>query len=175
MKKFLIIALTLAMLCSLFTVNAFAETVTTPGVTPGGSASSDVKIQLGGSVTNVYSVDIEFTGMTFVYGANATWNPSEKKYDYTADASWTEGSIKITNHSDLPITYKATNETEVTTYGTVKLAMTNSTNTIAKCEIGGTPVPEIINVTLTGVPSRLNHTGEVKLTSITVAISTTTP
>lgn len=169
MKKFLIIALTLAMLCSLFTVNAFAETVTTPG----GSASSDVKIKLGGSVTHKYSVDIEFTGMTFTYGSGATWNPSEKKYDYTANAAWSEGSIKITNHSDMPITYEATNETEVTTYGTVKLNMANSTNTIVKCEIGGTPVPEIINVTLTGEPSLLNHTGEVKLTSITVEINTT--
>ena len=165
MKKFLIIALTLAMLCSLFTVNAFAATVT-----DGGSTSSDVKIQLGGSVNHVYSVDIEFTGMTFVYGTGATWNPSTKAYDYAENASWTTGSITITNNSDMPITYEATNEDEVTTYGNVELEMTNSTNTIVKCEIGGTPVPETIEVTLSGKPSLLNHTNAVKLTSITVAI-----
>lgn len=169
MKKFLIIALTLAMLCSLFTVNAFADTITDT-VKEGQSTDADVKIQLGGSITHVYSVDIEFTGMTFVYGTGATWNPTTKAYDYTDNASWTKGSIKITNNSDMPITYKATNEAVETAYGNITLEMTNSTKTIVKCEIGGTPVPETIGVTLSGKPSLLNHTNAVKLTSITVAI-----
>ena len=165
MKKFLIIALTLAMLCSLFTVNAFAAPIGA-----GDSTSSDVKIQLGGSVTHVYSVDIEFTGMTFVYGTGATWNPSTKGYDYAENASWTTGSITITNNSDMPITYTATNEDEVTTYGNVELEMTNANANLAKCEIGGTAPSTTISVTLTGEPSLLNHTSAVKLTSITVAI-----
>lgn len=165
MKKFLTIALTLAMLCSLFTVNAFAVTVG-----DGGSSSSDVQIQLGGSVNHVYAVDIEFTGMTFVYGTDATWNPSTKEYDYATDASWSTGSIKITNNSDMPITYTATNEDEVTTYGNVELEMTNANANLAKCDIGGTAPSATISVTLTGKPSLLNHTNAVKLTSITVAI-----
>lgn len=166
MKKFLIIALTLAMLCSLFTVNAFAAPIGA-----GDSVNADVEIQLGGTINHKYSVDIEFTGMTFVYGNGATWNPVTKVYDYATDASWTEGSITVTNSSDMPIKYTATKTTEATTYGEVTLNMANATNTIVKCEINGTPASATINVTLSGKPSLLSpSSGTVKLSNITVLI-----
>lgn len=66
----------------------------------------------------VYSVNISFDSMEFIYTAESkdNWNSTEDKYDKITPASWSfaNNSITVTNHSNVPITasfsYAATPE-----------------------------------------------------------------
>lgn len=56
----------------------------------------------------VYSVNISFDSMKFIYTAESkdNWNSTEDKYDKITPASWSfaNNSITVTNHSNVPIT-----------------------------------------------------------------------
>ncbi len=74
------------------------------------SASVDVTAKYSAvTVTDVYSVDIEWGSMTFEYtDGGRVWNPETHKYDTTAEPSWrcADGAnkVKVTNHSNNPVT-----------------------------------------------------------------------
>lgn len=108
MKKLSIIILSLALLFAA-SVTAFAgDTITSQGQ----SASAQVKgtyVQ-GGSSAIVYSVDITWGSMDFIYTdtAGGIWNPQTHNYDGGTQAGWnySEGAnrITVTNHSNAAVT-----------------------------------------------------------------------
>ena len=65
-----------------------------------------------GTVTDIYSVDIQWGSMVFEYtDESRVWNPEKHKYDVTG-ASWScddgANEVKVTNHSNNPITVELT-------------------------------------------------------------------
>lgn len=105
-KLFTIIALVLTVaLCASFAAGAVKVSGN------GNSTSTDVSISYEATsqdtTTVIYSVEIEWTDIEFVYNAGQTqWNPETHNYDATKIAgSWTndKGSVKVTNHSNAAI------------------------------------------------------------------------
>ena len=76
------------------------------------SQSASVKVEYRAALTptTVYSVDVVWGSMAFVYteGSAGTWNPATHSYDGQTSASWTctEGAnvITIINHSNTALT-----------------------------------------------------------------------
>lgn len=104
MKKTISLLLVLAMVMVL-SVSVFA----TEGVKNGETDTADVRGIYKGkdAAAPVYSVDIEWEGLTFTYtdAYDGEWNPETHKYDNVVTADWEgEGKITITNHSNAQIT-----------------------------------------------------------------------
>ena len=120
MKRLLSLALAVLMLCTLFTVNAFAATETViggprdneatgeDGVTDFADHASegDVSVKVT-TVTHKYSVDITYSDMEYTL-PSLTWDPSE--LEYVAGTSDFDDKVTITlqNYSDLPVYATAT-------------------------------------------------------------------
>ena len=111
MKKIMNCALS-AMLCLGMSMPVMAETTSeVPG-------SKDIPVtgeyQESAAPATVYSVDITWEGMDFIYqeASKGTWNPETHKYDNVGKDTWQgTGTVTFTNHSNAPITavpsYKA--------------------------------------------------------------------
>lgn len=106
MKKILSLILALAMVMSL-SVTAFAAEDN--GNKPGEDTNIDVSAKhvAGGSTGTVYSVDIEWTDMTFTYTdtTTKTWKPEDHSYATTPGGSWdkTTATVTVTNHSNAAV------------------------------------------------------------------------
>ena len=107
MKKILSVLIAI-LLVTCFGTTAFASDVTTPG----GSDSKDVKAtyQSGGTLLTVYSVDVTWGSMEFIYlndSSPGIWNPATHQYEGAGMASWTcdanANKITVTNHSNISI------------------------------------------------------------------------
>ncbi len=133
MKKFLSLTLVLAMLAAMLCIPTFAAKETLEGA---GSQDIDVYLELNGSVQHKYSVDIDYDSMTFIYNASGfKWNISENGYSYSyGDSDWTTDTqtVKITNHSDMPIKYTVTMET-VEAYDALTFELSNPTKNLPAC------------------------------------------
>ena len=97
--------------------------------TDGGSVNADVRgtYVAAGEAGTKYSVDIEWSGLSFTYNAETKeWNTDTHSYDVTG-GSWAEGtgSITVTNHSNIAITATPT-WTPGTDYSSVTLGFTYS-------------------------------------------------
>ena len=110
MKKLLSLALAVLMLCTLFTVNTFAENVViggTGGVTVEDFTATDrdvtgtVSVKVT-TVTHKYSVDITYSNMDYTL-PSLTWDPSALKYVAGAGDFDDKVTITLTNYSDLPV------------------------------------------------------------------------
>lgn len=134
MRKLLIIialVLTVAM-CASFA--AAADTVS--GLS---SVSKDVSLTYTAvsedKTTIVYSADVTWTDVSFAYNAGTTqWNP--KTHDYTASgasANWSdsEGSVKVTNHSNAAIAVTVSFAKASTANGTANVSVSNGSFTLA--------------------------------------------
>ena len=112
MKRLLSLALAVLMLCTLFTVNAFATTVIgsrddqatgADGVTDFANkdVTGDVSVKVT-TVTHKYSVDITYSDMEYTL-PSLTWDPGE--LEYVAGAGDFSGKVTITlqNYSDQPV------------------------------------------------------------------------
>ncbi len=173
MKKILATFLTVLMLVSCFSLSVFA-------IQPGGSSGADVYIKLDGDVTDRYSIDVTFGDMTFVYRANAVWDPV--KHDYVVveseDTEWLAESlggdkIEITNHSSLPISYETTFEKISFSYGELTLSALNGKGRIDRCplKVAYSEAPsETVTVSLDGVPENLTA-DKVTLARVVVTVS----
>lgn len=118
MKKLLSLSLAVLMLCSLFTVNAFAATETviggprdneaTDGVTTftDKAVTGDVSVQVT-TVTHKYSVDITYSNMVYSL-PSLTWDPSALEYVAAGGNITTDVTITLKNYSDLPVYATAT-------------------------------------------------------------------
>lgn len=100
MKKIISI-LAVTAVASAMSISAFAETVS-----PLEDKNIDVKAKYSGNITDpaVYSVDIEWGAMEFVYtesGSNV-WDAASHEYVFDSEAAWsaTGNTVKITNHSN---------------------------------------------------------------------------
>ena len=135
MKKILAIALCVV-LCFCMAVPAFAAGTPEAAYT-GQDRSQDVNITISGDIVHVYLVDIEFTSPAFTYSTGSKWNPENYKYEPSTGGTWDgEGTVKITNHSDLKIDYTVVKENVVNTYGPLDIEVTGGTGTVDKCNVG---------------------------------------
>lgn len=171
MKKILAIVLC-AVLCLCMAVPAFAAG-TPEADYIGEKKGEDVKITISGDMVHVYLVDIEFTNPTFTYSSGSRWNPDTYQYEPSTGATWMgEGTVKITNHSDLPVNYTVERENVVATYGPLDIEVTDATGNIVGCNVGD--VRGIHNATatfkVTGTPTVAEITAQ-KLGEITVTIT----
>ena len=104
MKKLTSLLLALIMVVSLSTVAFAAET--NNGI---GDYSAEVTGSYVAGTTSsgtIFSVDIDWTDMSFTYHAEKApvWDPEEHKYSETAKAYWEgEGTVTVTNHSNAKI------------------------------------------------------------------------
>ncbi len=175
MKKILAAVLSVV-LCLFMALPAFAdETGQTQNDYTGQDASQEVKVTISGEVIHVYLVDIEFSNTTFLYSTGSRWDPKDYSYKPSSGGTWTgEGTVKIINHSDLPINYKVEKSNVVNTYGPldIKVADGTGTGTIAKCEVGMTRGQQNATATykVTGTPTVSEITAQ-KLGEIKVTIS----
>lgn len=164
MKKAIISAMLCVAMCLCLVLPAFAAEEVSSG-------THDVNVTINGEVIHVYRVEIEFTAMAFTYSTGSKWDPDNYQYTPNGEPSWSdEGTVKITNHSDLPVNYAVTTENVVDTYGPLTLNVTGGTGTIAKCEVGTAYGSKNATVTVAveGTPTVSEITaqklGEIKVT-----------
>lgn len=171
MKKILVCVMVLA-LCLCATISSFAAG-TNATAYDGETKSNDVNITINGEVVHVYLVDIVFDAPTFTYSSGSVWDPENYVYKPNATATWSgEGTVKIVNHSDLPVTYKVEATDLVDTYGALTIPVTNGDGTIAKCEVGDARGSHNATATyvVAGTPTVSEITAQ-KLGSILVTIT----
>jgi hypothetical protein len=85
-----------------------------PSVPLPAEQSADVKVEYRAAITpsTVYSVDVKWGSMAFVYteGSAGTWNPNTHSYEGQTASAWTCASganvVTITNHSNTALTAK---------------------------------------------------------------------
>lgn len=168
MKKLTSLLLALIMVVSLSTVAFAAET--NNGI---GDYSAEVTGSYVAGTTSsgtIFSVDIDWTDMSFTYHAEKApvWDPEEHKYSETAKAYWEgEGTITVTNHSNAKISAVPVYESE-TGYEDAKMTFSTDKLSVASAE-GGSEQAGTITVTPSGtLPSSANGT---KIGTITVTIA----
>lgn len=184
MKKLIAIIVTTLLILSLMSVNIFADDFTIGGEKgteandfTGGNASKDVIISITGEVVNVYAVDIEFGDMEFAYSTGMKWDPTDYTYKpQEGSVAWTSTSntIKVRNHSDLPIVYNVAAEGLVSTYGPLNINVTNGEDVQVGASGVGTTSETAPNatttITVTGTPN-VSAATKVKLGSVKVTVS----
>lgn len=174
-KRVFGIALCLA-LCLCLTVVSFAAG-TPENDYKGDSSNADVKVTINGEVIHVYYVEIEFTATpTFTYSTGSKWDPEDYQYKPTENATWAgQGTVKVTNHSDLPVKYDVTAENVVNTYGPLSIDVANGTGTLAKCttETEKGTVNATATFTVSGIPT-VSEISAQKLGEIRVAVEKVT-
>ena len=168
-KKILAVALC-AVLCFCMALPTFAAG-TVEADYKGENKSADVNISINGAVVHVYLVDIVFTNPTFTYSSGSKWNPDTYQYEPSTTSTWIgEGTVKITNHSDLEVDYTVAAENVVDTYGKLDIVVTDGTGTIAKCNVGDARGSHNATATfkVTGTPTvaeiNAQKLGEIKVT-----------
>lgn len=101
MMKRLLWRMVLLFLPGLLGINAFASQI--------GSREIDVKAKytVVSTTPASYSVDLQWTDMTFIYTREDTriWNPLTHTYKTGSRSGWdkTRGSITVTNHSNVDV------------------------------------------------------------------------
>lgn len=113
MKKLLAVILALALALSMGTAALAAEPDTIESATPDtNTAKQDVNVIVQTSaIEEVYSVDIEWGTLDFTYsfGDGAEWDPDTHTISGGTTPGWKNDSanIKVTNHSNVPVSIKA--------------------------------------------------------------------
>ena len=125
MKKIVTLILTIILIMSI-SVPAFAtEAMDTVGQNGAKDINVTAKYDSSTEMPNVYSVDIEWSSMTFTYTQKdtKTWNAADHSYNTSSEGAWdkTTATITVTNHSNVAVNtnvaYTAVEETGIT--GTV--------------------------------------------------------
>ena len=175
MKKLLAIVLAVFLLMTLSITVYAAETPGTVG--QNGIKEIDVTAKYSSSTNtpNVYSVDIDWSSMTFTYTQKdtKTWNASNHSYDTTTEGEWdkTTATVTVTNHSNVSVNasveYTAVAGTGVT--GT----MSNGSATLNAGEEGNYDGADSVTATLTieGPPNSTVTSDGVTIGTIKVTIS----
>lgn len=166
MKKIITIALSLALLLSLSTT-AFASEL-------GGSQDVTAKYEQSTSEETIYNVDLNWGDLTFTYSESTekVWKPDTHTYETTTTGGWdkTESAVKVTNHSNAPVTVSMT-LTPVTGTG-VDVALTGGNATLAAGEVGNVDGAASVTgtVKISGKPNSTVTEAGIKVASITVTI-----
>jgi hypothetical protein len=175
MKKFFALALALVLTLAL-SVTCFAANAT--GLKPSETATGDVKATYAATAndtTAVYSVDVEFGGMSFTYtDAAKTWNPENHQYELQGGATgaWTcatdANKITVTNHSNAAVTAALTYTAE-NTYNTVTGSFDKATLNLGSAAENNAAVSASAYLTLAGTLA--SGTTAQKVGTITVTIA----
>lgn len=170
MKKLISLILALAMVLSL-SVAAFAASTVDP------ESKVVTGTYVGDSTTTVYSVEIEWTDLSFTYsaGSKGTWDPDSHQYSDPVAAGWggKTATITVTNHSNTQIVATPA-YVAVTGYEDAKMAFDTTALSVATADNGtnggaGTAVVGTITVTPGGtLPEGTNNT---KIGTITISIA----
>ena len=175
MKKVLAIILALTLVMSMSATVFAADESDTVG--QNGSKEIEVSAKYASSTNtpNVYSVDIEWSSMTFTYTQKdtKTWNAADHSYETASEGEWdkTTATITVTNHSnvsvDVDVTYTAVENTGVS--GT----LTNASAVLDAGEEGKYDNAASVTTTLTisGTPNSTVTSDGVKVGTIKVTIS----
>ena len=151
MKKLVSMLAVAALTCTMGTT-AFAADQ--DGVSTG-SYPADVKgtYQAGISGDVVYSVDIAWTDMSFIYtgAGEGTWDPETHQYSGSSEGGWTASndSITVTNHSNAAVKATASYQAE-TGYESTTMTFGNNGATVATAV--GTEVASAPSATITVTP-----------------------
>lgn len=170
MKRIITLAMTLALVMSL-TVPAFAYG-------PGDEKELDVTAKYNSSTTTkpVYSVDIEWDSLTFVYNETntKTWKPSDHSYDTATNGSWdkTSANITVTNHSNAAVTVAMAYTASATDSG-VTAALTGGSKTLAPgVENKASEADSVTGtVTISGKPNSSVTASGITVGSVTITIN----
>ena len=142
----------------------------------GGNKEIDVtaKYESSSSTPAVYSVDISWSNMVFVYTQESTknWNATTHSYETVSQGDWdhTTATITITNHSnvavDVNVEYMAVDGTGVT--GT----MSNASDTLAAGEENNYDGAAAMTATLaiSGTPSDAVSANGVKIGTLKITL-----
>ena len=106
MKKLLSLILAFTLVMSMGITAFAAEDEDKSGVGAGSYNAEVTGNYVAGSGDIVYSVDIQWSGLSFTYDAGGKeWNPSIHDYNITEGTGWAESNaqITVTNHSNVPI------------------------------------------------------------------------
>lgn len=137
------------------------------------SATVDVVITYEESTVStdvIYSVDVEWTDMNFVYGgATAQWNPSEHSYStQTKDPDWIkkDGKVTVTNHSNSAVGVSIAFDKADEPNGTADLTVSEANFDLASAEnVEFNAAPQKISeLTATGVPQKDGLMGKLTVT-----------
>ena len=151
MKKITTLLAAAALTCAMGTT-AFAADQ--DGVSTGDyTADVNGTYQAGGLGAVVYSVDIAWTDMNFIYtgAGESIWNPETHQYSGSSEGAWTasDDSITVTNHSNTAV--KATAKFEADSgYESTTMTFGNNEATVATAV--GTEVASAPSATITVTP-----------------------
>ncbi|MCD8120589.1 MAG: hypothetical protein LUE29_14130 [Lachnospiraceae bacterium] len=179
MKK-LISTLLTGVMCMSLAATAFAAdgsaTVTT---VPGAPDGIDVYAQYDDSTSTptVYSVDITWDSMTFVYEETGAknWDASDHSYTEQTTSAWTysEAEITVTNHSnaavDVTLAYTADDTVDSGVTGSLDV----TSGTLAAGEVDGYATADTLTsiFTVSGTPNSSVVTAEgVKIGTISITL-----
>ena len=174
MKRLLATVLTALMLASLCCMSALAAN----GVDdPTSTTQVPVQVTMDLETNHKYLVDIDYPDpMVVTYSSSVQWDPESYSYvgkENAAPDGWSDPqSIRITNHSDMPISYAASASVTNQNYGNLGINVQGGTGTIAACAPGtvrGSKFAEF-SIGITGVPSASLDGKQVTLGSIDIAI-----
>lgn len=162
---------------------ALALTMAVPAVavdaTVGENGSQDINVTAkyshSISTPKVYSVDIEWTDMTFTYSETGTqnWNAADHTYSNNTSSDWdkTTATVTVTNHSndavDVVMEYVPVADTGVNG------ALTNAAGTLDAGVVNAYDAADSLTATLTisGTPSAAVTAEGITVGTITVKIS----
>ena len=172
MKKITTLLAAAALVCTMGTT-AFAADQDGVGT---GSYNTDVKgtYQAGSSGDVVYSVDIAWTDMSFIYtgAGEGTWDPETHQYSGSSEGAWTASndSITVTNHSNAAVKATASYQAE-TGYESTTMTFGNNEATVATAV--GTEVASAPSATITVTPggTLAESANGGKIGTITVSIA----
>ena len=178
MKKLLSILAVVALLACLGCMNAYADTVVLDENTNSATSDRDVIVNVKdgngdiiggstetGSTEKVYSVDVAWEAMTFVFVTEQTadelvWDPDTHTYE-NLEGQWEDATavITVTNHSNAEVDVAAafSNGTTVSEKLGVTATVTGTDGPLASA-VGTTldNAPSMTyNVTVTGEPTQL--------------------
>lgn len=112
MKKIFTLALAFLLTFSLVTVTAFAADTTISGTSDAATKTVTASYSSGSGSGTVYSVDITWGSMAFTYseGSSGTWQPDSHSYSSGSTGGWSNSgnTVKVTNHSNTPVTAELT-------------------------------------------------------------------
>lgn len=147
MKKIAVLILAIMMLMAISTA-AFAATITT------GDQTIDVEAQYQDktSTATVYSVDITWGAMQFIYteSGSMTWNPSNHTYTDSTTVGWTAtgNTVTVVNHSNASVTASLAFDA-FNAYSTVTGAFDVASKTLKAGEVNGYDTADKVTATLT--------------------------
>ena len=172
MKKITTMLAAAALVCTMSTT-AFAADQDGVGT---GSYNTDVKgtYYTGSSSDVVYSVDIAWTDMSFIYtgAGEGTWDPETHQYSGSSEGAWTASndSITVTNHSNAAVKATASYQAE-TGYESTTMTFGNNGATVATAV--DTTVQNAPSATITVTPggTLAESANGGKIGTITVSIA----